>query len=84
MTEDANQRELLHGIVEADETYIGGKPRKGNRRDDDKEGGNKKKRGRGTDKMPVIGVMERGGFEGFFERGGLGGWALAHKALLTG
>ena len=24
------QRELLKGLVEADETYIGGKPRKGN------------------------------------------------------
>jgi len=61
MVKDAEQSALLHGIVEADETYVGGKPRKGNRRDDDQEGGNKSKRGRGTDKMPVIGVVERHG-----------------------
>ena len=41
--------ELLKGIVEADETYVGGKPR------------TKSKRGRGTNKSPVIGVVERGG-----------------------
>jgi len=55
------QGELLNGIVEMDETYIGGKPRKGNKRDDDPEGGNKSKRGRGTDKTPVVGMVERGG-----------------------
>ncbi|MCC6981832.1 MAG: IS1595 family transposase [Bauldia sp.] len=49
--------ELLQGIVEADETYVGGKPRKGNKRDDDKP----TKRGRGTKKVPVIGAVERGG-----------------------
>lgn len=54
MTEE---RELLQGIVEADETYVGGKPRKGNRRDDDKPS----KRGRGTKKVAVIGAIERGG-----------------------
>lgn len=53
MTE-STQRELLHGIVEMDETYIGGKPRKGN-------GGNRPKRGRGTSKTPVVGMVERGG-----------------------
>ena len=51
------QAELLHGIVEADECYIGGKPRKGNNRDDDKPS----KRGRGTSKLPVVGVVERNG-----------------------
>jgi transposase-like protein len=55
------QGELLNGIIEMDETYIGGKPRKGNKRDDDSEGGNKSKRGRGTDKTPVVGMVERGG-----------------------
>ena len=55
MAKDANAG-LLQGIVEADECYVGGKPRKGNRRDHDKPGG----QGR-TDKMPVIGVVERGG-----------------------
>lgn len=48
---------LLAGIVEMDETYIGGKPRKG-RKDDDGDG---PKRGRGTKKVPVVGAVERGG-----------------------
>ncbi len=48
-------RELLTGIIEMDETYIGGKPRKG--------GGNGEpnKRGRGTKKTPVVGMIEREG-----------------------
>src|SRR5690606_16855111 len=37
--------------------YVGGKPRKRNRRDDDKPS----KRGRGTKKSVVIGAVERGG-----------------------
>lgn len=57
MASDMAQAQLLYGIVEADETYIGGKPRKGNRRD----GGTSAKRGRGTSKTPVVGVVERGG-----------------------
>jgi hypothetical protein len=57
MEHDQFHSELLHGIVEADETYVGGKPRKGNKRDDDTPG----PRGRGTKKTPVIGVVERGG-----------------------
>ena len=52
-----DQAPMLQGIVEADETYVGGKPRKGNKRDDDKP----HKRGRGTKKTPVIGAVERGG-----------------------
>jgi len=48
--------DLLKGIVECDECYIGGKPRKGN----DPKSGNHK-RGRGTDKIPVVGVIERNG-----------------------
>jgi len=59
MANDHLQAELLYGIVEADETYIGGKPRKGNRRGGD--GDKPNKRGRGTRKTPVVGVMERGG-----------------------
>ena len=31
MAMDPEQKALFHGIVEADETYIGGKPRKRNR-----------------------------------------------------
>ncbi len=42
-------RELMMGIVEVDETYIGGKRQKGS------------KRGRGTKKTPVVGIAERGG-----------------------
>ena len=53
----ADQAPLLHGIVEADETYVGGKPRKGNNRDDDTPN----PRGRATKKIPVIGAVERGG-----------------------
>ena len=48
---------LLQGIIEADETYIGGKPRKPNKREDFEPS----KRGRGTEKTAVIGAVERGG-----------------------
>jgi len=48
----------LQGIVEADETYIGGKPRKKNKQNDNDP---KNPRGRGTKKIPVIGIVERGG-----------------------
>ena len=54
----ADQRKLLTGVVEMDETYIGGKPRPG------KRGPNPDgswPRGRGTDKSPVVGATERGG-----------------------
>lgn len=50
---EKGQRELMTGIVEMDEVYIGGKPRPGS--------GEKPKRGRGTKKIPVVGIMERGG-----------------------
>ena len=50
---------LLWGIVEPDETYLGGKARKSNRRKDHKD--NKNRRGRRTDKTPVIGAVARGG-----------------------
>ena len=48
---------LLQGIIEADETYIGGKPRKPNKREDFEPS----KRGRGTDKTAIIGAVARGG-----------------------
>ena len=51
---EPEQRNMLHGIVVADETYIGGKPRKG-------APGPKPKRGRGTKKIPVFGMVERNG-----------------------
>ena len=46
---------MFEAIVEIDETYVGGKPRKANRREDDK----KNKRGRGTKKTPVVGIVDR-------------------------
>ena len=48
---------LLQGIIEADETYIGGKPRKENKKEDRKPS----KRGRGTEKDAIIGAVQRGG-----------------------
>ena len=49
-------RDLLKGTVEADETYVGGKPRK-----DTKGEKVKSKPGRGTKKTPVFLAVERGG-----------------------
>lgn len=49
---------LLAGVVEMDETYVGGSPRKANERDDDDKGA---PRGRGTSKTPVVGMVERKG-----------------------
>ena len=54
----SEQRNLLTGIVEMDETYIGGKPRKGSFGNGP---GGSHLRGRGTKKTPVIGAVERGG-----------------------
>ncbi|MBV8971898.1 MAG: IS1595 family transposase [Sphingomonadaceae bacterium] len=48
---------LLTSLVEIDETFVGGKPRKANHRDDDRPG----PRGRGISKQPVVGAVERGG-----------------------
>ncbi len=48
---------LLQGIIEADETYIGGKPRKHGKYKDKEPS----KRGRGTKKTPVVGAVQRGG-----------------------
>jgi transposase-like protein len=42
----------LEGIIEADETYVGGKPR---------YKGPHNKRGAGTDKTPVVALLQRGG-----------------------
>lgn len=44
------------GTVEIDETYVGGKPRAS-----EKKKGRVYKRGRGTHKIPVVAVVERGG-----------------------
>jgi transposase-like protein len=52
MAPDADAPKLT-GTVEADETYVGGKPRPGD--------GQINKRGRGTKKTPVFAVVERNG-----------------------
>lgn len=55
MDTSKDTKDLFEMIVEVDETYVGGKPRKtGN-----KETESKTKRGRGTKKVPVVGVLER-------------------------
>ena len=64
---NADMSKTFEAIVEIDETYIGGKPRKGNNKDkeesednnDDDDKKPKNPRGRGTRKTPVIGVKER-------------------------
>jgi len=48
---------LLGGVVEVDETYVGGKPRKNNKGENVKP----TKRGRGTEKTPVVLAVERDG-----------------------
>ena len=55
----SGEADFLHGILEADETYIGGKPCKCNKRDDDDNA--QHPRGRSTRKAPIIGAVERGG-----------------------
>lgn len=52
-------KDCFETIVEIDETYVGGKPRKGNKGRNDKGEDETPKRGRGTKKTPVIGVIDR-------------------------
>lgn len=52
------QESLLRGIVEMDECYIGGKPRKTNK---EIMAGTDRRCGRGTRKTPVVGIRERDG-----------------------
>jgi transposase-like protein len=56
---ETDQAQLLKDVVEMDETYVGGKPRKGKDKDDDDKPSSP--RGRGTKKTPVVGMVERGG-----------------------
>ena len=65
---------LLKGIVEADETYVGGKPRHRAKRKDKKQG---------TKKVPVVGAVQRGGkiiakFIGELGGGNLRNFLLKH------
>ena len=58
-----DQADLLEGIVEMDEAYIGGKPRKSNVKMPDNFpilDTVETKRGRGTRKIPVVGMVSRG------------------------
>ena len=62
--ENEKVKTLFKGIVKADETYDGGKPRKGNAildKDGNVVGRTKpnNKRGRGTNKTPIFGMKER-------------------------
>jgi transposase-like protein len=50
---------MLSGTVEVDETYVGGKPRPQNKPTEGEA--SKTKRGRGTDKQPVMVLVERDG-----------------------
>ncbi|HOK79538.1 MAG TPA: transposase [bacterium] len=51
--------EVLEGVVEVDETYIGGQWKNNNKTEKGK--GIKSKRGRGTTKQPVLGILCRDG-----------------------
>ncbi len=55
--EMAKENVLGQGVVQADETYIGGKHRK----DSDRAEGEPRKRGRGTAKDAVLGAVQRDG-----------------------
>lgn len=50
-------KSFLKGTVEVDETYVGGKPRKGSKGNSEP----KSKRGRGAKKTPVLALVERNG-----------------------
>jgi transposase-like protein len=56
---------LLTGTVEVDETYVGGKVRRSNRVEhrplDPRKPDKRKQTGRGSDKVPVVALVERGG-----------------------
>ncbi|KAA6325923.1 hypothetical protein EZS27_024914 [termite gut metagenome] len=54
-----DMKEVFEAVVEIDETYVGGKPRKENNHNDNDKENKGNKRGRGTNKTPVIGVKER-------------------------
>lgn len=61
-----DQASMLEGIVEMDEAYIGGKPRYRYKKGENVANLStvtftKSKRGRGTDKIPIVGIVEREG-----------------------
>lgn len=56
---NVENQEFLGTLIEIDETYVGGKPRKGSKKDDDNDDLPKTKRGRGTKKNVVVGCVDR-------------------------
>lgn len=52
-------KEVFDTIVEIDETYVGGKPRKENVHNERETNEKHNKRGRGSKKTPVVGIKER-------------------------
>jgi len=56
---NAYHTEFFDTIIEMDETYIGGKPRKDNDHKDDPPTPKPENRGRGKNKTPVVGVIDR-------------------------
>jgi transposase-like protein len=58
-----NKEIQLEGMIEMDETYVGGKPRKKYDKDENVANLSRvtNKRGRGTKKTPVVGVVEKKG-----------------------
>jgi len=57
---NTDMSKAFEAIVEIDETYVGGKPRKDNYNDDDNKPPKPPlKRGRGTSKTPIVGIKER-------------------------
>ncbi len=59
-----DQANMLEGILEMDEAYIGGKPRHRNKPDQPNAAYLSKlstKRGRGTNQVPIVGIVEREG-----------------------
>jgi transposase-like protein len=57
MAADPEQERLLHDIVDSDETYVGNKPRNGDKRGE----GTPNKRGRGFKKIHNVVAVERNG-----------------------
>ena len=51
-------KDTFETVVEIDVTYVGGKPRKENKHSENDDY-KRNKRGRGTSKTPVVGIVER-------------------------
>jgi hypothetical protein len=57
---NVENQEFLGTLIEIDETYVGGKPRKGAKKDNDNDDDlPKNKRGRGTKKNVIVGCVDR-------------------------